>query len=110
MSALSERACTACRKGTPPLDPAAIDTLRAHVPEWTLCDDASRIERSYRFKDFAGAMAFVVKTAELAEAAGHHPDIAFGWGYVRLSLSTHAVGGLRDNDFILAARLDAALS
>ncbi len=110
MSTLAERPCTACRKHTPPLDAAAIETLRAHVPDWTLCDNRTRIERSYRFADFAGAFAFVQRVADIAQAARHHPDVSFGWGYVRLSLQTHTIGGLHDNDFILAARCDHALA
>ena len=110
MSALAERACTACGKGTPPLDRAGIEALMPQTPEWRLCDDATRIERRYRFADFKGAFAFVGQVARLAEAADHHPDIDFGWGYARLSLQTHAIGGLHDNDFILAARCDRAFS
>jgi 4a-hydroxytetrahydrobiopterin dehydratase len=103
---LAARTCTACRKGTPGLDLAAARALAAQVPDWSLRDDAKRIGRSWRFADFAAAFAFVRRIADIAEAAGHHPDIAFGWGYVRISLQTHAIGGLHENDFILAARID----
>ena len=65
-----------------------------------------RIEKSYRFRDFKEAMRFVNRVAELAESEGHHPDIYVSWNRVRLSLTTHAIGGLSDNDFILAAKID----
>jgi len=65
-----------------------------------------RIEKSYRFRDFKEAMRFVNRVAELAESEGHHPDIYVSWNRVRLSLTTHSIGGLSDNDFILAAKID----
>jgi 4a-hydroxytetrahydrobiopterin dehydratase len=78
----------------------------AQVPEWRLLDDGRRIERTWRFKNFAEAYALVRKAAELAEAEGHHPDITFGWGYCTVSLYTHKIRGLHENDFIMAAKLD----
>ena len=69
-------------------------------------DEAHRIERTYRFKDFAEAFGFVTKAAELAETEGHHPDIGFGWGYATVSLQTKKIKGLHENDFIMAAKLD----
>ena len=106
--ALAARACVPCRKNTAPLDAAAARSLAADLPGWTLCDNATRLARSYDFPDFAAAFAFVRQVAEIAEAADHHPDIGVGWGYVKLSLQTHAIGGLHDNDFIVAARCDRA--
>jgi 4a-hydroxytetrahydrobiopterin dehydratase len=78
----------------------------AQVPEWRLLDEGRRIERTWRFKDFAEAYGLVRKAAELAEAEGHHPDITFGWGYCTVSLYTHKIRGLHENDFIMAAKLD----
>ena len=72
----------------------------------SLMDDATRIERRFRFKDFGEAFAFVARAAELAEAEGHHPDITFGWGYATVSLKTKKIKGLHENDFIMAAKLD----
>ncbi len=83
-----------------------VERFHKQVPEWTIRDDAHRIERSYTFKNFAEAFAFVGKAAELAEAEGHHPDISFGWGYVTVSLQTKKIKGLHENDFIMAAKLD----
>ena len=90
------------------MTPEEAQAQMAQVPEWTLMDGATRIERTWRFKDVAGAFELVRKAAELAEAEGHHPDISFGWGYATVSLYTHKIKGLHENDFILAAKLDAA--
>jgi len=76
------------------------------VPAWALTHDATRIERDFKFANFAEAMAFVNQVGGLAEAEGHHPDIAFGWGYAHLTLTTHKIKGLHENDFIMAAKID----
>ena len=108
MNALAARNCIPCRKGADPLEPEAARKLAREIPDWSLQDNATRIERNYPFKNFAQAFAFVGKVAAIAEAADHHPDIGFGWGYARLSLQTHSIGGLHENDFIIAARCDDA--
>lgn len=106
MSSLSRLDCRPCRKGEAPLDADAARALAREIPDWQLDERGTRIERRFAFADFAGAYAFVAKVAEIAEAANHHPDISFGWGYATLSLQTHAIGGLHQNDFIIAARCD----
>jgi 4a-hydroxytetrahydrobiopterin dehydratase len=104
---LSEKTCTPCRGGVPPLAPEEAEGYRAReAPDWSLMDGVTRIERRFRFKDFREAFAFVARAAELAEAEGHHPDITFGWGYAVVSLRTKKIGGLHENDFIMAAKLD----
>ena len=103
---LAARSCVPCRGGVPPLDPGAVDAYQAEVPDWSVRDNGHRIERVFKFRTFADAFALVRQVAALAEAEGHHPDIAFGWGYARISLHTHAIGGLHENDFILAAKID----
>ena len=105
-SALAEKSCTPCRGGVPPLTPDEVAVHQRQTPEWAVRDEARRIERSFRFKTFAEAFAFVRKAADLAEAEGHHPDISFGWGYATVSLQTHKIKGLHENDFIMAAKLD----
>ena len=107
---LAARSCTACRKDTPKLTPAAVSALLSQLADWSLRDNDTRIERTYAFDDFAAAFAFVSRVAAIAEDANHHPDITFGWGYARLSFSTHSIGGLHENDFILAARCDGTFS
>lgn len=105
-SALVERSCTPCRGGVPPLRGEEAEEYRRQAPDWALFDDATRIERTYRFKNFAEATGFVQRAAELAEAEGHHPDICFGWGYATVSLRTKKIKGLHENDFIMATKLD----
>ena len=105
-SALAEKTCTPCRGGVPPLTPEEAEGYRAQAPDWSLLDDATRIERRFRFKDFREAFAFVARAAELAQAEGDHPDISFGWGYATVSLRTKKIKGLHENDFIMAAKLD----
>ncbi len=104
---LTTKGCTPCRGGIPPLGRAEAERLLAETPGWTLAEDASRIERMFRFKDFASALAFVNRIGELAEAEDHHPDITFGWGYCRVVFQTHKIKGLHENDFIMAAKLNA---
>jgi 4a-hydroxytetrahydrobiopterin dehydratase len=76
------------------------------IGEWVLVDDAHLLAREFHFKDFKEAMAFTNKVADIAEAEGHHPDLSISWGSVGVELTTHAIGGLSENDFILAAKID----
>jgi len=103
---LANKSCTPCRGGVPPLTQAQAAEHRRETPDWELRDEARRIERCFRFKNFSEAFGFVQKAAEVAEAEGHHPDISFGWGYATVSLQTKKIKGLHENDFIMAAKLD----
>jgi 4a-hydroxytetrahydrobiopterin dehydratase len=103
---LAAQSCVPCRGGVPPLAQDEAARLLQQVPAWSLCDDAHRIERRWKFRNFNQAFEFVAKAAALAETEGHHPDIALGWGYVTVSLQTHKIKGLHPNDFIMAAKLD----
>jgi 4a-hydroxytetrahydrobiopterin dehydratase len=105
MTALTQKYCMACEAGTPPLPAEHAQTLLAEVPGWTLAEQT--LTRKFRFKDFREAMAFVNRVADLAEAEGHHPDFFISWNRVRLDLTTHAIKGLSENDFILAAKINA---
>ena len=78
--------------------------LGEHAPQ--LRDDAHRIERTFRFRNFREAGAFVQEISELAEAEGHHPDISFGWGYATVGLQKKKIKGLHENDFIMAIKID----
>ena len=107
---------TALARQLLPLGPALVvisgltreeaEGCRTQAPDWSLMDGATRVERTYRFRDFRAAFAFVARAADLAEAEGHHPDISFGWGYAVVSLRTKKIKGLHENDFIMAAKLD----
>src|SRR5262249_28778396 len=99
--------CTPCRGGIPPLPREEAERLLRDTPGWTLDADARKIERTFRFPDFAQALAFVEKVAEVAEAEDHHPDISFGWGYCQVVFSTHKIKGLHENAFIMAAKVNA---
>ena len=103
---LTDKTCVPCRGGTPPLTPDQAAAYRGEAPAWALTHDATRIERDFKFANFAEAIAFVNQVGVLAESEGHHPDIAFGWGYARLTLTTHTIKGLDENDFIMAAKIE----
>jgi 4a-hydroxytetrahydrobiopterin dehydratase len=92
---LAEKTCTPCRGGVPPLTAQQAEELRVQSPEWALMDDAHRIERTFRFRDFRKAMTFVQEVGELAESEGHHPDVSFGWGYATVSLRTRVTTSLK---------------
>ncbi len=104
---LTAKTCTPCRGGVPPLTVDEVAQFGPQVPEWEVSEAADKIGRTFRFSNFASSYAFVHKAAELAEAEGHHPDICFGWGYATVSLQTKKIKGLHENDFIIAAKLDA---
>ncbi len=104
---LTAKTCVPCQGGIPPLVRDAAEKFLEETPEWTLSDNADRIERKFSFSDFAQAMAFAVKIGELAESEGHHPDLGVGWGYCTVLLYTHKISGLHENDFIRAAKVDA---
>ena len=99
--------CKPCETGTQPLSGQEAEKMLAETPEWKLTPDGKKIQRTFKFKDFMSAMNFVQKVGELAELEGHHPDIGFGWGYCTVTLHTHSVKGLSQNDFILAAKINA---
>ena len=82
------------------------ELLHAQAPDWQLAEEAHRIERSFRFRNFREALIFVQEIGELAEAEGHHPNIGFGWGNATVSLQTKKIKGLHENDFIMATKID----
>ena len=108
--ALADKTCTPCRGGVPPLTREQADLLNAQAPDWQLVDEAHRIERVFRFKNFREALSFVQEVGELAEAEGHHPNISFGWGTATVSLQTKKIKGLHQNDFIMATKIDRILA
>lgn len=104
---LKDRHCVPCEGGAGRLSASEAAALGAEVPGWTLRDEA--LSRSATFADFAAAMRFVNAMAEIAEAEGHHPDFCVHWNRVDVTIWTHAVGGLTENDFVLAARIGVLL-
>lgn len=86
------------------MDDGQACSLLGQVPGWEL--RGKSLARTFKFKDFVGSMAFVDRVAEIAETEGHHPDIHISWNKVALTLTTHAIGGLSENDFVLAAKIN----
>ncbi len=106
MQNLSQKHCVPCEGGTKPLDHSQSNEYIEQIDQWHLNEDIS-IEKTLRFKDFKEALNFVNKVGAIAESEGHHPDIGIlGWNKVKILLTTHAIGGLSDNDFILASKID----
>jgi 4a-hydroxytetrahydrobiopterin dehydratase len=106
---LASRSCVPCRGGVPPLSESDAARHLESTPAWRLEEHGTRLARRFEFEDFVGAMRFVNRVAEVAEQQGHHPDIAIHWNRVDLLLWTHKIGGLHENDFILAAKIDRLL-
>ena len=106
MTDLAQKKCVACEGFETPLNEVEAKVLMNQVPGWKLSTDARRISRTFKFKDFAEALTFTNTVGEIAESEGHHPDIALGWGRVGIELTTHAINGLSENDFILAAKVN----
>ena len=103
---LAERDCIPCRGGVPPLTGDALAELHRQLdPAWRL-EGEHHLERTFRFPDFATALAFTNRVGALAESEGHHPDIHLAWGKVRITIWTHKIDGLTESDFILAAKAE----
>jgi len=110
-SDLTRKRCVPCEGGTEPLSREAAEAYLAQVPGWRIIDGAPlKIARDVKRKDFAGALAFVNKMAAVAEEQGHHPDFCVSWNKVKIELVTHSIGGLSENDFIIAAKINALTS
>lgn len=107
MKELLNKKCIPIKKGTKPLNKAEIKAYLSKIKGWNVSRKEREIFKEYKFKDFIGAINFVNKISEIAEAEGHHPDIHIFYNKVLLELSTHSIGGLSENDFIFAAKVDA---
>jgi 4a-hydroxytetrahydrobiopterin dehydratase len=107
---LKELRCVPCRGGDPPLSEAEIAARREQVPHWQVIeqDGIPRLQRLFRFRNFAEALEFTRRVGELAEMEDHHPAILTEWGKVTVTWWTHKIRGLHQNDFIMAAKTDAA--
>ena len=108
MAMLQESTCTACRADAPRVTDEEIAELKPQIPDWQIIerDGIRRLERVFRLKDFAQALAFTNKVGAIAEAEGHHPAVLTQWGSVTVTWWTHKIRGLHRNDFIMAAKTD----
>jgi 4a-hydroxytetrahydrobiopterin dehydratase len=106
MVALAEKECVPCKGGVPPLKGNDLARLRSELkPDWHVVQE-HHLEREFKFQDFRQALDFTNRVGELAEEQGHHPDIALGWGKVKVTIWTHKINGLTESDFVLAAKVD----
>lgn len=107
MEDLTQKVCRACEGHEKPLDEKQIAPYLDQVPKWKVINDNKEIEREFEFEDFKEAIDFINKVATLAETEGHHPDLLLhNYKKVKITLSTHAIKGLSENDFIEAAKID----
>ena len=109
MNDLLSKKCSPCEGGVIPFDVSEIHKYQKKVDGWDLVQNEKKIyflEKKFTFKNFLEAQDFVNKVGKISEDEGHHPDILFGWGYAKISITTHAIEGLSENDFILAAKID----
>ena len=108
---LINKHCVPCHGGVSALSPAEAKTMLGRLLSsgpggWQLIEDGKALKREFKFPDFYRAMSFVNAVAHIANVEDHHPDIECGWGYARIRYQTHAIGGLHENDFICAAKID----
>lgn len=104
---LNEAHCVPCHGGVPPLDDARVRDLLAEVPGWVV--ESGALTRTFAFKNYYETVSFVNAVVWIAHREDHHPDIEFGYKSCRIRYSTHAIGGLSENDFICAAKVSALL-
>ena len=109
MTDLADKKCIPCEGGIPAFDITEIHKYLKKIDGWSVLQNDKKnyfIEKEFKFKNFIESEKFVVKVGKIAETEGHHPDIKFGWGYAVIQISTHAIEGLAESDFVLAAKID----
>ena len=109
MSKLFEKKCVPCEGGVPALDISEIHKYQKKIDGWDVIKNEKNIyflEKKFTFQNFVESQKFVNDVGRISEEEGHHPEILFGWGYAKINISTHAIEGLSENDFILASKID----
>ena len=109
MSDLLNKKCVPCEGGAIPFDISQIHKYQKKVDGWEIVKNDKNIyylEKKFTFKNFLESQKFVNEVGRISEEEGHHPEISFGWGYAKINITTHAIEGLSENDFILAAKID----
>ena len=113
MNELFNKKCVPCEGGTLPFDISEIHKYQKKVDGWDVLKNKNKIyylEKKFTFKDFLNSQDFIIKVGKISEEESHHPDISFGWGYAKIIITTHAIEGLSENDFILAAKIDQIIN
>jgi 4a-hydroxytetrahydrobiopterin dehydratase len=113
MTDLLNKKCKPCEGGVIPFDVSEIHKYQKKVDGWSIIKNERNIyflEKKFNFKNFVDSQKFVNEVGKISENEGHHPDISFGWGYAKINITTHAIEGLSENDFILAAKIDKNIS
>ena len=106
---LSKKKCIPCEGGIPGFDITEIHKYLKMVDGWKVMEDKNKIFyliKEFKFNNFLESQNFINRVGDIAETEGHHPDICFGWGYAKIKIFTHAIKGLHENDFVLAAKVD----
>ena len=109
MNDLSKKKCAPCEGGVVPFDISEIHKYQKKVDGWNIIKDEKNVfflKKNFKFNNFEKSQVFVNDVGKISEEEGHHPDITFGWGYAVIKITTHAIEGLSENDFILAAKID----
>jgi 4a-hydroxytetrahydrobiopterin dehydratase len=109
MSNLKDKKCVPCEGGVIHFDISEIHKYQKKVDGWNISKDNKQnffLNKRFNFNNFLESQKFINKVGEISENEGHHPDISFGWGYAEIKITTHAIEGLSENDFILAAKID----
>ena len=113
MSELSSKKCIPCEGGVIPFDISEIHKYQKKVDGWDIVKGKKEIfflKKIFNFKNFLESQNFINNICKISEEEGHHPDITFGWGYAEIKITTHAIEGLSENDFILAAKIDQIIN
>ena len=109
MTDLTDKKCVPCEGGVAAFDISEIQEYQKKVDGWDIVKNEKNIyflEKRFNFKNFLDSQDFVNFVGKISEEEGHHPDILYGWGYAKIVITTHAIEGLSENDFILAAKID----
>ena len=109
MNDLLEKKCVPCEGGVKAFDISEIHKYQKKVDGWKIFQNDKKfyfLEKNFTFKNFLESQKFVNEVGNISELEGHHPEISFGWGYAKINITTHAIEGLSENDFILAAKID----
>ena len=109
MTELLDKKCVPCEGNLSPFDLSEIHKYQKKVDGWNIIQNKKNIyllEKKFNFKDFLQSQKFINEVGKISEEEGHHPDLTFGWGYAIINITTHAIEGLSENDFILAAKID----